>query len=77
MDARKIGNGLMRVRRPLVTLTPQANEEGGSVRWRFRKPLAKMDEDARRQALLDLAEALRAVAEDVEQGSLEGGEGTV
>ena len=74
MGARAIGNGLTRSK-PLVLVTPLANAEGGSVRWQFRKPLTKLDEDQRRQALLDLAEALRALAEDVEQGSLESGEG--
>lgn len=74
MGARTVGNGLTRSK-PLVRVTPQANAEGGSVRWQFRKPLTKLDEDQRRQALLDLAEALRALAEDVEQGSLESGEG--
>lgn len=70
MGARTFGNGLTK-KAPLVTLTPQANAEGGSVRWSFRKPLTKLDADARRQALLDLAAGLRAVADDVEQGSTE------
>lgn len=72
MGARQVDVGPRR--RPLVRVTPQANAEEGSVRWRFSKPLTKLDEDARRQALLDLAEALRALADDVEQGSMEIGE---
>lgn len=74
MGARTFGNGLTK-KAPLVRITPEANAEGGSVRWSFRKPLTKLDADARRQALVDLAEGLRAVADDVEQGSLESGEG--
>lgn len=69
MGARAIG--MTKQTKAPVSLTQRADGEGGTVTWQFRKPLTKLDADGRRQALLELATALRAVADDVEQALLE------